>query len=171
MDRIEIKSRVCKEAYVKLMMKLIYKRPATIFITLIGSAMLVFALLDIFNLMDAYEGFPTVPLILGTAAVVVLPLANYRVNSKNFDSNKRLQEEIEYSFEENLMSIKGESFDTTLTWDKAYKVTELSSWILLYQTKQVMNIIPKSAFSELELNKFRTLVLALPNIKKKLKRN
>jgi len=64
--------------------------------------------------------------------------------------------------------ITGESFTSQLNWEKTYKVAELNHWILIYQNRQVANVIPKESFKD-QLTEFRALIKS-KNINQKLKK-
>ncbi|QEC69155.1 hypothetical protein FRZ67_18225 [Panacibacter ginsenosidivorans] len=53
-----------------------------------------------------------------------IPLLTYFTSRKNYTTNNRISEPIEYTIENSGLSIKGESFTSTLTWDKLYKVSK-----------------------------------------------
>ena len=72
-----------------------------------------------------------------------MPLMTYYAARKNYRTNKRISETIEYQFDKDSLIIKGESFNSQLTWDKFYKVTQTKNWILIWQNRQVANPIPK----------------------------
>lgn len=169
MSKIEINTQIEMEDYIKLMFQTSYKRPIMLYLTIFGFIMLVFGILNVTGLLVLSESSPLFALVFGFFTVVYLPISIYIRSKKNYKSNGRLQENIKYSFGKEEMNISGSSFNSTLTWDKTYMVKELKNWILLYQTKQVMNIIPKESFSDNQLSEFRELVRGIPSIKKKLR--
>lgn len=71
-----------------------------------------------------------------------LPLFICIMAIHNFKNSKRLSETIEYQFEENYLNIIGESFKSQMSWEKLHKVTKTKHWILIFQTRQIANIIP-----------------------------
>ena len=79
------------------------------------------------------------PLIILT----VMPLFTYFTAKKNYAANQRISETIEYQFDKDNLLMKGESFNSQLTWDKVYKVTQTKNWILIWQNRQIANPIPK----------------------------
>ncbi|SHE50301.1 YcxB family protein [Dysgonomonas macrotermitis] len=60
-----------------------------------------------------------------------------------FKNNPRLKEQLEYRINAETINVKGESFESTLTWDKTFGVTENKASIFIWQTKLTANIIPK----------------------------
>jgi hypothetical protein len=105
-----------------------------------------------------FPTFPNVEFIVAVGFLVILPLIIYMQGKRNFKTNTRLNEEMKYIFTDDKFYITGESFKSEMTWEKAYKIEELKNWILIYQNWQVANIIPKSAFSDEQLNDFRQII-------------
>jgi hypothetical protein len=62
--------------------------------------------------------------------------------------------------QENL-NIKGESFECTLKWKVYIKFMETPKSFMLYQSKNMFNLIPKRAFdSDEQIEEFRELLRA-----------
>lgn len=55
-----------------------------------------------------------------------------------------------------------------MDWTKIYKILELKNWILIYQNRQIANLIPKEYFGD-NLHEFKELVKR-KGIKAKLKK-
>ena len=89
----------------------------------------------------------------------IVPLMTYFNAKKNYSSNKRISEEIEYRFEENYLDIHGESFNSQYTWDKIYKITQTQNWVLIWHNRQVANPIPKRDIWKGELADLKDIVV------------
>lgn len=163
-----IYTKIVFKDYIKLMFLLTYRKPAMVLFTIIGLVMIVFSLGYFLDLNNMYESAPYVPGFLGFVFVFFLPLSIYLGAKRNFSSNGRLNERIKYEFNEDRILITGESFTSQLNWEKTYKVAELNHWILIYQNRQVANVIPKESFKD-QLTEFRALIKS-KNIKQKLKK-
>ena len=79
------------------------------------------------------------PLLFMTAVPVLI----YFSAKRNYGSNKRVSEAIEYKFDKDALIVTGESLNSQLSWDKIYKVTQTRNWLLIWQNAQVANVIPK----------------------------
>jgi len=163
-----IETKLKLKEYIKLMYVLNYRKPIMIFITMLGLTMIIGTLGYFLGYKEMYASPPYVPGAIGFTFVVLVPFSIYRGAKKNFLSYGRLNEKIVYEFKENGIIVTGESFTSELDWSKTYKVTELKNWILIYQNRQLANVIPKISFSS-KLTEFRTLVRS-KNIKEKLKK-
>jgi len=169
MESIRVESKIELKNYINLMYRLTYKKPMIIFITFIGTVMLIISIMHFLGLYNA-GGPPYFQLIFGLFVTGFLPFSVYRSATKSYTSNLRLSEGITYEFDSDLIRIKGDSFNSELTWPKTYKVLELNDWILIYQNKLVANVIPKNSFSSEQLTEFRQLVKGLASVKSKLKK-
>lgn len=79
-----------------------------------------------------------------------------------------LIEQIRYEFTDEKILLTGESFASEMEWQKIHKVLELRDWILIYQSKQVFNVIPKESFGK-NLSDFKSLVRNC-NVKSKFRK-
>lgn len=162
-----IETKMVFAQYLKLMFLLSYRKPMVIYITIIGTLLLIGSLLYAVG-FKIYESPPYFQFIFGLFTVVVIPFSIYRNAKNTFASHGRLHENITYEFTDNLIKITGESFTVEESWEKTYRILELNSWMLIYQNKHVANVIPKEAFGD-QLTMFRKLVKGKPFIKQKLR--
>lgn len=75
-----------------------------------------------------------------------------------FNSNKKIQEVISYTFTDEKIRTKGETFDGDFTWNSVYKVKENKDWFLIYQSAQTMNMVPKKFFTKDQISELRDLI-------------
>lgn len=75
-----------------------------------------------------------------------------------FNSNKKIQEVISYTFTDEKIRTEGETFDGDFTWNSVYKVKENREWFLIYQSAQTMNMIPKKFFTKDQISGLRSLI-------------
>jgi len=103
------------------------------------------------------------------AAVFVFIIIRSYFRLKNaFYSNKKIQEEIIYTFTDEKVQTKGETFDGDFTWNTVHRVKETKDWFLVYQSKTTMNMIPKKYFSQIEIIELRNII-EKNNVKAKLR--
>lgn len=103
------------------------------------------------------------------AAVFVFIIIRSYFRLKNaFYSNKKIQEEIVYTFTDEKVQTKGETFDGDFTWNTVYKIKETKDWLLIYQSKTTMNMVPKKYFSQSEIIELRNII-EKNNVKAKLR--
>jgi hypothetical protein len=163
------KTQISFKEYLRLMYLLTYRKGWTIYISVIGIVMFISAILAFMHVYD-YQRDPTFALIFGAFVIFVLPVSVYLSAKKNFASNKRLQEVIEYEFAGDKMIVRGNSFSSELGLNQTFKIEELKQWFLIYQSKQTANFISKSNLSEQELSELREIFNGLAGVKVKLKR-
>ncbi|MBW3523220.1 YcxB family protein [Chryseobacterium sp. NKUCC03_KSP] len=103
------------------------------------------------------------------AAVFIFIIIRSYFRLKNaFYSNKKIQEEIIYTFTDEKVQTKGETFDGDFTWNTVHRVKETKDWFLVYQSKTTMNMIPKKYFSPSEIIELRNII-EKNNVKAKLR--
>lgn len=103
------------------------------------------------------------------AAVFAFIIIRSYFRLKNaFYSNKKIQEEIIYTFTDEKVQTKGETFDGDFTWNTVHRVKENKDWFLIYQSKTTMNMIPKKYFSQSEIIELRNII-EKNNVKAKLR--
>jgi len=101
------------------------------------------------------------------AAIIVFIIVRSYFRLKNaFYSNKKIQEIITYTFTDERVHTKGETFDGDFTWNTVFKVKETKDWFLIYQSKTTMNMIPKKNFNSNQISEFRKII-----VKKEVKSN
>ncbi len=95
-------------------------------------------------------------------------IRSYFSVKKAFFSNKNIQEMIIYTFTDQKIRTEGETFDADFTWDAVYKVKENKDWFLIYQSAQVMNMVPKKNLTQDQVLKLRNIIKT-NNVKAKLR--
>ena len=136
---MNIKTKLTETDFINVSFVLLYDKLSTKILTGIGVLLLVFNVSAMI-----YEKQSSLSQLLSPAILLVfLPLVTYFTAKRNYAANKRISENIEYIFGEESLDIKGESFNTQLTWDKIYKVTQSTNWILIWHTSQSANPLPK----------------------------
>lgn len=143
-----------------------------VIITIIGMAMLAMTFIYLANIAPAIfaKNYSLLPnLVLGLCFVVVMPLSIYFTAKKSYATTERLQEEIEYTFTNETMTLTGESFKTEMSWEKTYKIEELQNWFLIFHSKKIANLIPKSDLTPGQVLQLRTLLKGVKNVKLFLK--
>jgi YcxB-like protein len=167
MEQLKFYSQMDFPAFVKANFILSYKRPAMIIMSILGVFMLIMA---IPYYLETGEMKTLIwQLILGGYFLILLPLIIYLKSKKLFHSKSRLTERMEWTVDYEWIAIKGETFESKMTWDKVYKVLETKEMFLVYQSKLVANFISKSAMSAEQVQAFRKIVKGVLGLKSKLR--
>ncbi|MDB4292350.1 YcxB family protein [Maribacter sp.] len=164
---MKITTRLDFKSYSKLMTRLFYKKHAVWGMTAFGTIIMVLGILG--GLAPKPLSFEQVSMFLVYGFIVVLfPVIVIKIRTKrNFYSNQMLQEEITYEFIDDRIKMTGASFKTEMTWSKVHKVQEVKDWFLIYQSKQLMNLIPKQALGD-KLEEFGALIKSQKGLTYKL---
>ncbi|WP_312076836.1 YcxB family protein [Chryseobacterium sp.] len=119
---------------------------------------LVFFMLNFYNSSQESEGILQQATIWFAVVFVFMIVRSYFRLKNAFLSNKRIQEEITYTFTDEKVFAKGETFESDFLWNSVYRVKENNKWFLMYQSKTTMNMIPKKYFSESEISELRKMI-------------
>ncbi len=96
-------------------------------------------------------------LLLIVIFIVLMPLILYFTASREYDSNLRLHEKQIVTIGQSEIHIKGESFESQLSWSKVYKFTESKKYFYIWQSKNSANIIPKRCLSAEDIDLLRRM--------------
>uniref|UniRef100_UPI0028EAF470 YcxB family protein n=1 Tax=Chryseobacterium indoltheticum TaxID=254 RepID=UPI0028EAF470 len=109
---------------------------------------LIFLVLNLYNTENDTQNILQSASIWFAAVFVFIIIRSYFRLKNAFFSNKKIQEEIIYTFTEEKVQTKGETFEGDFAWNTVYKIKETKDWLLIYQSKTTMNMIPKKYFSD-----------------------
>lgn len=157
MQPIEIKTKIEFKPYIKLQYWLFYRKPAILIFSFIALSILIFGLISFVN--SETENLFTFSISFGFFGLVYLPFIVWRTSRKAYKTNKNLQERMTYIFDQDEMHVNGESFKSTVSLKSIYQLKESREWLLLYQSKNSFNIIPKSSMTEEQINKIKGLFI------------
>jgi hypothetical protein len=166
MDKVTLRTKLTLDDYIKVNYHLLYRKMVIKFMTAIG----LFLLVLLIFLFNTFTQFPWFQLIFGLFLTIGLPVQVYFAAKRNYRSNGRISETIIYEFDNEYIQLTGESFNSKLTWDKIYSVTENKDWILIWQNRQIANVVPKRDFKIGELQALRDIVKSHSGVKNKLEK-
>ncbi|MBC3541124.1 YcxB family protein [Rufibacter sediminis] len=167
MDRISLTTQLSEQEYIKANLYLVYRKWTGKFFLGMGLFTLLCVLFLYFT--GALTDIPWVGLLFGFYFTLGFPGQIYFAAKKSYKTDKRVSEPMVYDFNRENIQITGESFQTKLSWDKVYSLTESKAWVLLWSTPQVANIIPKRDFSPAQLRFFKEIAQAQKGPKNFLK--
>lgn len=165
MNTIIIESKLSLEDYRKLSFQLLYKRWSIIFVTVWGFIMLFFPFLILTILPGARINIAC--LVVGMIFILLYPILTYFSSKSNYAAQKRIGEAVTYTFDDETIRSKGESFESTFTWDKVYRISQTKQFLLLWESKVTAHIIPLRYCSAEQLNAIRAVASKYKNIKQK----
>ncbi len=166
MNTIIIESKLSLEDYRKVNLQLIYKRWSVIFMTVLGFIMLFFTILILIILPDTTITIACIA-VVGMIYILLYPVLTYFSSKSNYASQKRIGEAVTYTFDDETIRSKGESFESTFTWDKVYRISQTKQFLLLWESKVTAHIVPLKYCSAEQLNAIRTIASKYKNIKQK----
>jgi hypothetical protein len=158
-----IKTKLTKDEYVKATLTVILNRTYTLYFFIFVSIVVIVNIISSVARGQAVIATILPPVLIFSAYILVI----YFSVKRGYLKNKRISESIEYTFEENRLIIRGESFNSELSWDKINKVTLTKNWLLIWQTKISANAIPRKDISESDLANLK-IILASNRVKNNL---
>ena len=166
MDKSTLTTKLSLNDFIKVSYHITYRKLSMKLMLVFG---LILLLLVPFSNNFETE-FPWFLLLFGFFISVGQPIILYFTAKKNYMSNSRISETIIYEFDYEIILMYGESFNSRLTWDKIYSVTENKDCVLIWQTQQSANVLPKRDFKNEELQLFKEIVNSHSELKNKLKK-
>lgn len=166
MKTLTIPTRLARNEYIRLSYYLFYRQWAIMAATIFGLIMCVMALLAP---VISGDPMPLRGLLTGLFLLIAMPCSVYFTAGRNYSTNLRVSEPIKYTFNESNIHLEGESFQSTFTWEKLYRVSETNKWILIWQTGKSAFPIPKDRLGTEELVRLKSLILAQKGLKSRLK--
>lgn len=154
MTSINITTRLSIDEYIRVNYHFHYRKWEVKGMTCLGIFLIFLAL----STPTSSNNSSWVLLIFGLLMTVGLPAQVYFTAKSNYKSDKRISEKIDYQFDSEEIRVSGESFNSRLTWDKIYSVTESKDCVLIWQNRNIANVIPKRDFKNDELELFKEMV-------------
>lgn len=150
-----IKSKLTQKEFIAANLAFRYAKIRTWIAT--GFALLILIAAIIVTILYPEASTPSffiIPvLMLGLSPAII-----YFQSRLAYKSNTRLQEVIEYDFGQDNLHIKGDSFTTTMTWEKIYKVKQTKTWLFIYSNRFVANPISKKDLFESDLDNLKEIL-------------
>lgn len=165
MDKVILTTKLSIEDYIKVNYHLLNRRWPIKVLTGMGIFLI---LLSLINLLSGDNSWFL--LILGLFFAMGLRVSVYFNAKSSYKSDGRISETITYEFDKENIQVIGESFNSKLTWDKIYSVTENKEWVLIWQNRQIANAVPKRDFKHGELQTLKGIIKLQSGLKNKLKK-
>lgn len=155
-QKVSFSTKLDQTAFSKGNLAILYSKPTILVTTFVFGAYFLFAVIT------AITG-NTQNLLLAIPALIfggIMPYVIFKNAKKAFNHNPRLAEKITYTFENNKLTLNGESFNNEVTLDKVFKVTKTKNYILVWHSKFVANIIPLLNTSNTDIDTLKSILNA-----------
>lgn len=162
MPTIKVTTKLQFNDFLRVRYYMMYKTFSMKFFSFFGFFCLALA---IFQYQEG-ESFNFLAFTFGIV-MILIPVFLYFTSKKAYP-NTRINETMIYEFNDDVVKVQGETFDSTFTWNKIYKVSETKSWILLWQTKYTTHIILKKDFNGYDLSLLKEIVDSHKEVKNKM---
>jgi hypothetical protein len=157
MDTFTITSRLTTKEYAKIMFIGLYKKPAFILCTILGTYYLITFLLDFLNVINFYIETPFYEIFL-CSFLLLSPLFIIIISVKQFVSNPSFQSDIKYTFGENQLTVEGLTFKGEFLWAHIIKEKEINKFLILYHNNRMGNFIDKTKLTSEQLQYIKSKI-------------
>jgi hypothetical protein len=147
MEPFTITTHLSRSEFSSLIFWKYIKRPVTIIFSIMGMITFLLAALDFAGIIDIYPDQPWLELFIGLTVMLLPFLASLRAR-KQYDSLKRLHSDINYTFSEDRILVKGDEFESSYSWNTLRKFEERPGYVLLYHSKISAEIIHRKSLTE-----------------------
>ena len=152
-----IEVQLSEKQFINASMILLAKKPITWILPLISLLFLMLVLPK----ENQRSNSSAAPFFV-TAAIlysIFLPVFTlYRAKKLYNQRSSRTREKVSYEIQDNLISIRGETFLYESNWINIYKVTATKNWIFIWTNSLSPSPVPKSAIWEGELMRLREIL-------------
>lgn len=163
---MKIETKINFKEYLSWNMQMILQKP----IIYIFPFAIIFLTYTNKDTIFSYDIFSLIYIIVILSVLIWTPIKIRKKIKNAFYTNKTLQELIIYDFSSEKIEITGETFQSEISWSTVFKITELKKWFLIYQSNNVVNLVPKKNFSQQQTIELRNLITQ-NNIKSKLRKD
>jgi hypothetical protein len=150
MENFTIKTRLTRNAYVKVTYVGLYKKPAFILSTLLGIYLLTTVVLDYSYTVEYYTDTPWFDIIFGTF-LLVAPTLIVLIAIRQFTSNPSFENDMTFTFSDSGVVIQGATFKSEFIWAHIIKQKEVSNFLILYHNSKFGNFIDKTKLTSAQL--------------------
>jgi hypothetical protein len=140
MNKVTIETKLTLDDFVKANYILLFQKPTTKLLLLVAFLMIV---LPVALAISGTAPYSLVQSLIGIGLIAFYLFSTYLTARKNYNAIPGLKDALTYEFSnEQLVCFAGASSSQS-TWDKVYKVTEMKHFILLWRSRQIVNVLPK----------------------------
>ncbi len=152
---MNIKTKLSEKDFINANFVLLFSKVSTKIFIGIGTFYL-FLIISLLILDTRHSDITQI--IVPICLILGLPVLTYFGAKKNYSTNQRISENIEYRFDKDYLSTIGESFNSQASWDKIYKVTQSKNWVFIWHNRQIANPIPKRDIWEEQISELKNLL-------------
>jgi hypothetical protein len=157
MEEFSITTRLTEKEYAKVMYLGLYRKPAFIAASILGTYFIVTIVLDHFKIITYYSGTPYLEIFLGVV-LLLFPSLIVLASVRQVRSNPSFQHEMSFTFSEDGYRIQGLNFKGEFQWAHIIKRKEINDFLILYHSKRAGNFIDKTKLTSEQLQFIKSKV-------------
>lgn len=150
MDTFSCTTQLNSKIVAGIMGKGLYKKPSIIFAQILGLYFISTIILDHYNIINWYSGTPYWEIGLGLF-LLLAPILILFISIVQFNSNPANKEAILYTFSNQGVEIKGNSYLSKLDWIYFMKQKEIGQYLILYHSKKFGSYIDKTMLTDAQI--------------------
>jgi hypothetical protein len=160
---IRFNSRIEYKDYRNLIFGLSFKKPGY----LVSLGFLFLILVNLYNQKEYFLSNHGLlfPLLASFLIFIFIPLLILYQTKNAYKTSKIFHENISYALGNEVIRMKGETFESEVKWNHFYKIKETKNFFMLYQGKVTANLLDKKAMSDNDIDEFRIFIKSLNVIK------
>jgi len=153
MNAFTITMLITKKEYTSFMFGYIYRKPMSIFITILGILLLGFVAFTYDN-----NASPGTSLML-CIFLLLLPVLLVYSSVRTYYSNPALLHEVKYTFDEHSIEAKGITFESKVLWAQFIKTEETKKYLLLFHSKKSAVFLDKNKLTQEQLHFIKSKIV------------
>lgn len=150
MEPFIVTIQLTKKDYLNLNLRLTYQNKFIITLTIAGVLLFVTSILRLLGIIQVNYIAPSSSLAI-SVIILLAPFMILNNARRVYKATQRVQHEIEYSFSNDHIIVKGYHFEGSFTWDNIIKTKEIANFLLLYSGKTTANILKKDCLTPAQM--------------------
>ena len=140
MNKVTIETTLTLSDFVKVNYILLFQKTTTKILLLIVLLMIV---LPAFLAINKGAHYNWLQSLIGIGLAGFYILSSWLTAKRNFNSIPGISNPLTYEFTDNALICSGEASSSQSAWDKIYRVTETRDCLLIWKSRQIVNVLPK----------------------------
>jgi len=147
MESFTVSTRLTREEFTGVVLRRLYRQAFAWIVSLVSVGMLVYCIYNAHTHPVNWADETTYMFWAFGLVFLQLPGIHYFQARKTYAGNPRADQQLSYTFSEDLIHIRGEDYAGHLAWDNLANLEEVGPWICLVTTDRALLIFRAQSFS------------------------
>jgi hypothetical protein len=140
MNKVTIETRLTLPDFIKVNYILLFQKMSTKILWMVVLLMIVLPAFLAVNKGIPYNWLQS---LIGIGLAGFYLLSTWLTAKKNFNSIPAISEPLTYEFTNERLTCTGTSSSSQTTWNNIYRVSETKDCLVIWKSRQVINLLPK----------------------------